>query len=237
MIVPGVDTHKRTHALAAVDAGGGVVRGQRSITADEPGHLAALRWARELDAERVWAIEDCRHVSRRLELWNVLADRGVRVARETGALNLLPVTANFLAALSVHSGDFITAEALIDEVDAITQATGIPALRYARAMLAASRGDQAQMQAITDYALPKAMARGEGSAIGLTCWLTALLHNGHRESHEAVAAARRACEYEDAIFYGWALVELIVAGVRSGSPDEAAAALAPLSERTRASGT
>ena len=37
--------------------------------------------------------------------------------------------------------------------------------------------------------------------------------------------------------YGWALVELIEAGVRGGRPDEAAAALERLSERTRASGT
>ena len=37
--------------------------------------------------------------------------------------------------------------------------------------------------------------------------------------------------------YGWALVELIEAGVRCGDPDEAAAALERLSERTRASGT
>ena len=42
MIVLGADTHKRTHALAAVEAGSGVVCGQRSITADEPGHLAGL---------------------------------------------------------------------------------------------------------------------------------------------------------------------------------------------------
>jgi transposase len=67
MIVIGADTHKRSHALAAVDEGTGRVRGQREITADEPGHLAAFRWARGLDEERVWAIEDCRHVSRRLE--------------------------------------------------------------------------------------------------------------------------------------------------------------------------
>ncbi len=81
MIVLGADTHKRTHALAAVEASGGVVVGQRAITADEPGHLAALRWARELDEERVWALEDCRHVSRRLELALIAAgERVVRVA-------------------------------------------------------------------------------------------------------------------------------------------------------------
>ena len=60
MIVIGADTHKRTHALAAVDDGTGLVRGARQINADEAGHLVAVRWARELDEERVWAIEDCR---------------------------------------------------------------------------------------------------------------------------------------------------------------------------------
>ena len=50
MIVIGTDTHKRTHALAAVDEGTGRVRGHREITADEDGHLAAVKWARGLDA-------------------------------------------------------------------------------------------------------------------------------------------------------------------------------------------
>src|SRR5215218_568917 len=79
MIVIGADTHKRTHALAAVDEGTGRVRGKRQIKADEPGHLAAVRWARGLDCGRVWAIEDCRHVSRRLE--QALLAAGERVVR------------------------------------------------------------------------------------------------------------------------------------------------------------
>jgi transposase len=79
MIVIGADTHKRSHALAAVDDGTGRARGGREIKADEAGHLAAVRWARELDPERVWAIEDCRHVSRRLE--QALLAAGERVVR------------------------------------------------------------------------------------------------------------------------------------------------------------
>jgi transposase len=79
MIVIGVDTHKRAHALCAVDEGTGRVRGSREIKADDCGHLAAVRWARELDRERVWAIEDCRHVSRRLE--RALLAAGERVIR------------------------------------------------------------------------------------------------------------------------------------------------------------
>jgi transposase len=79
MIVIGADTHKRTHALAAVDEGTGRVRGQRQIEAEEQGYLAAVRWARGLDDERVWAIEDCRHVSRAFE--QALIAAGERVVR------------------------------------------------------------------------------------------------------------------------------------------------------------
>jgi len=81
MIVIGADTHKHTHALAAVDGGTGRQRGARQIKAEEAGHLAALRWARELDDERVWALEDCRGVSRRLEQALIAAgEQVVRVA-------------------------------------------------------------------------------------------------------------------------------------------------------------
>ena len=43
MIVIGADTHKGSHALAAVDEGPGRVRGSREIKADDAGHLAAVR--------------------------------------------------------------------------------------------------------------------------------------------------------------------------------------------------
>jgi transposase len=79
MIVLGVDTHKRTHALVALDAGTGVTRGERTIQADDAGALGALRFAVELDTERVWAVEDCRHVSARLE--RALLAAGERVIR------------------------------------------------------------------------------------------------------------------------------------------------------------
>lgn len=79
MIVIGTDAHKGSHALAAVDSGTGRVRAQREVKADEAGHLAAVRWARDLDEERVWAIEDVRGVSRRLE--QALLAAGERVVR------------------------------------------------------------------------------------------------------------------------------------------------------------
>lgn len=67
MIVIGAETHKRTHALAAVDADTGQLLGEREIAATEQGHLDGLRWARELGHEITWAVEDCRHVPQRFE--------------------------------------------------------------------------------------------------------------------------------------------------------------------------
>ncbi|MGZ4248040.1 MAG: helix-turn-helix transcriptional regulator [Solirubrobacteraceae bacterium] len=190
-------------------------------------------------ADRRWLWLTCRMAQDLWDddLWHVLATRGVRVARETGALHLLPNALNYLAALNVHSGAFATAAALVDEVESITLATGHPPLKYAACMLAAARGDSAQLEAVAEGPLRGAMARGEGSALGGYEWFTALLHNGHGHYSEALAAAQRACEHGDPIYYGCALVELIEAGVRSGEPTEAAAALQRLSERTQASGT
>ena len=52
MIVIGVDAHKRTHTLVALDAVTGVDRGQVTVASDEDGMLAALRFAAGIDQDR-----------------------------------------------------------------------------------------------------------------------------------------------------------------------------------------
>jgi transposase len=84
MIVIGVDAHKRTHTLVALDAAIGVSRGERTIQASDDGVLDALRFAVALDEDRVWAVEDCRHVTSRLE--RALLGAGERVVRVPPAL-------------------------------------------------------------------------------------------------------------------------------------------------------
>ena len=66
MIVFGIDAHKRTHTVVAVDERGRRV-GQQTVKATTDDHLALVQWAERLGDERVWAVEDCRHLSRRLE--------------------------------------------------------------------------------------------------------------------------------------------------------------------------
>jgi transposase len=79
MIVIGTDTHKRTHTCGAVDAATGRLTGELTAPARGPGFRELLDWGRGLDEERVWAIEDCRHVSGSLERF--LAAAGERVVR------------------------------------------------------------------------------------------------------------------------------------------------------------
>lgn len=67
MVVVGADVHKHTHTFVAVDAVGKQI-GQVTVEAVTAGHRKALEWARErFGEELVWAIEDCRHLSARLE--------------------------------------------------------------------------------------------------------------------------------------------------------------------------
>src|SRR3954471_15679435 len=65
MIVIGADTHKRSHTVAAVEAASGRMLVERTVPAQRRCFEALLTWAREHGSERVWAIEDCRHVFRR----------------------------------------------------------------------------------------------------------------------------------------------------------------------------
>jgi transposase len=79
MIVIGSDPHKRSHTCAAVGVGTGELRSSETVQATSAGQERMLAWARSLDGERVWAIEDCRHVSGKLERF--LLARGERVVR------------------------------------------------------------------------------------------------------------------------------------------------------------
>ena len=71
MIVIGTDPHKRSHTAWAVDSASGELRSSETVAARFDGHLALLDWARALDRERIWAIEDCRHVWGGLERFSL----------------------------------------------------------------------------------------------------------------------------------------------------------------------
>jgi transposase len=67
MVVVGADVQKQTHTFVAVDDAGRKI-GEKTVRAVTAGHAEAVMWARErFGIEVVWAVEDCRHLSARLE--------------------------------------------------------------------------------------------------------------------------------------------------------------------------
>jgi len=72
LIVIGVDSHKQTHTAVAVDAVGRRLA-ERTVRANSDGHLQLVAWATGLrdgstdTLEPAFAVEDCRHLTRRLE--------------------------------------------------------------------------------------------------------------------------------------------------------------------------
>lgn len=82
MVMIGTDSHKRTHTLVAVDEVGRRL-GTKTVRANSDGHLALVEWSAQFtgrdDAGVRFALEDCRHLTRRLE--SDLLTAGQRVVR------------------------------------------------------------------------------------------------------------------------------------------------------------
>jgi transposase len=80
VIVVGIDPHKQTHTAVAVEAATGRVLAELTVKARTQGFERLVAWARELDPERSFAVEDGRHVSGHLERHLIArGERSVRV--------------------------------------------------------------------------------------------------------------------------------------------------------------
>jgi DNA-binding CsgD family transcriptional regulator len=171
------------------------------------------------------------------ESWHVLSARNVSLAREAGALTILPQALEMNAASLVRGGDFAGAQTLLDEADAIAEAVGSAPLADAALMLAGWRGDEAVAVGRIATAIDDAAARGEETTITSGEYAAAVLYNGLGRHEDALAAAQRSSEHHPAGSYAYALVELIEAAVRAGRAGAAPAALELLRASTAASGT
>jgi transposase len=67
MIMLGIDAHKRTHTVVAVDELGRQLGTRTTTATTSSDHLDLIRWAEQFGPARTWAVEDCRHLSRQLE--------------------------------------------------------------------------------------------------------------------------------------------------------------------------
>jgi DNA-binding CsgD family transcriptional regulator len=196
------------------------------MSADEELHWLWL--ACVVGATRVW--DDDR--------WDTLSARHVQLARRSGALSELPLALTSRAYLLLFSGKLTDAALLIDELQAVNEATGSGLAPYGAFGLAVLRGDEAAALALIDTAAADVTRRGEGAGLTFIEWARALLGNGRGEYAEAAAAAQRACAYDDDLgSLLWPTTELIEAATRTGMTETAARAWSRLDEMTQASDT
>jgi DNA-binding CsgD family transcriptional regulator len=172
------------------------------------------------------------------ESWYVLSARLVELARDAGALSVLPIGLNSAVAIQLFAGEFAVAASLAEEAEAIREATGNRRAPYGALVLAAWTGREAATSHLIEATTKEAVPRGEGQWLTATEWATAVLYNGLGRFDEALAAAEQASQHPHELGLStWALVELIEAAARSGSAARAARAVQLLSEMTRACGT
>jgi DNA-binding CsgD family transcriptional regulator len=217
--------------------GAGVPPLRRALQAfcdeDLDGHEAVMRWLVLCPVVQSLTV---------FELWDddafaAVATRGARLAREVGALTMLPVTLTYLCGAHMFAGEYAAAAARLQEADAITAATGNVGLIHGAMLLSAWSGAEAEAQGLIEAGLQSATVRGEGRVLALAGHVTAVLNNGLGRYDAAVDGALRGTEDDDQGYAAAALVELVEAATRAGRPELAAGALPRLEERTRAAGT
>lgn len=169
--------------------------------------------------------------------WLALADRQIQLAREAGALTVLPFALNSAAGLRVLTGEFAQAEALLAEAAAISTATGSAPMAHPRPVLLAWRGELTEATQVIDVIVGDARLRGDGRQLTLAEYATAVLHNGLGAYDVAFAAAEQAARHDEVGMTERVLLELVEAATRVDRRDVAEEALARLRPRTRAAGT
>jgi DNA-binding CsgD family transcriptional regulator len=171
------------------------------------------------------------------ESWHALAAVQAQFARDTGALVHLQYALNFLAMTHLFAGDLTTAAQLIDEDRLIAEVTGNPPVGYAAMALPAWQGQEAQASELIEATSREATARGLGRLVSFADYASSVLYNGLGRHDAARDPAWRAFQRDELGFGPYVVPELAEAASRTGDVQLVRAALAWLSERTRAAPT
>jgi transposase len=134
MVVLGIDAHKRTHTVVAVDSNGRQLGVKTTTSTTTEDHLALVRWAERFGPERRWAVEDCRHLARRLEA--DLLRAGQRIVRVPPKL-------------MAHARDAARTFGKSDPIDALAVARA--ALRHPDLPEAALDGPSRELRLLVDH--------------------------------------------------------------------------------------
>jgi DNA-binding CsgD family transcriptional regulator len=207
-----------------------LARAVRSFASADVSEDDQIRW--------LWLACDCAAELWDDDGWDTLSDRFVTRVREAGALSELPLALSHRSVFLVLAGQLTRVAALVDEAREVSDVTGAHLVPYGALLLAAWRGDEAEVDQLADAGMRDALDRGEGIGVGVVQSARAVLCNSvGRFSEAATAAAEAAAFPDDLVAYYWGLVELVEAAARVGDRERAAWALERLSAAAGASGT
>jgi DNA-binding CsgD family transcriptional regulator len=170
--------------------------------------------------------------------WDELTHRQVQLARNAGALSLLPIALIERFGVQLFVGDLDAAASLVAEAEAVVEATGSQLAPQGAIALAAWRGHEAEASALIQSSRQEVERRGEGLWLIATEWASAVLFNGLGRYKDALSAAEQAAEDPHELGLStWVPTELVEAAVRSGDRERAVGPLRRLQEISRAAGT
>jgi DNA-binding CsgD family transcriptional regulator len=205
-------------------------RALRAFRSDALGTEECLRWS--------WLAGRAAGFIWDYDSWDLLTARQIKLARDAGALAVLPLTFSSRAGVHLFAGELDVAECLVERVRSLADAIDTRTVPYAALAVAAFQGDEARALPQIDAAYQDFMARGEGMGVTLTQWATAVLYNGLGRYEQAFASAEQALENPDELWFSpWVIIEMIEAASRTGRSDLAESALRHLAQGTSASGT
>jgi DNA-binding CsgD family transcriptional regulator len=146
-----------------------------------------------------------------------VAERQVRLARESGALVQLQFALNFLANNVIVTGDLRGASALLEEerlLSAMTLATPNRTM-----LIDALRGDADRTIPLVQAMIDTGNKSGHGRVIFFAHYTAAVLYNGLGRHADALAHARRVIESDGLGYQTYAAGELAEAASREGDAE------------------
>jgi DNA-binding CsgD family transcriptional regulator len=205
-------------------------RALRALRDEEIATEEGIRWLwlAALAAAFIWDYES----------YEALTARQIQVARNLGALTMLPLALGTRSGVHLFAGELPAAASLIEESDALAMATHGRINQYVPLPLAAFRGHEEEVKRLVQSGTKDFVDTGEGMGLTMAQWATAVLSNGSGRYEDALRAAEQAAGYPHELWFSnWVAVELIEAASRTGEVERAAGALEWLSSTARASGS
>jgi DNA-binding CsgD family transcriptional regulator len=170
--------------------------------------------------------------------WDLLSARQLELVRSAGALSAIPFVLTARSAVHLVAGNVDAAASQVDEIRAVSDATGIAVPPYGPLWLAALRGRATEVSQLVDTAVGEAVGRGEGYALADAELVRAILYNGLGRYEAAVSVFGPDGERSyDVNTPPRAVAEVIEAAARCERYELASRLLDRLADMARASGT